>query len=53
MLGDAGQHGPEVRLRIEAVELGRANQGVDRRRSLAAGVGAREQIVLPVMPSLA
>ena len=37
----------QVRLGIDAVELGGADQRVDRRGALAAGVGAGEQLVLP------
>ena len=36
---------PQVGFRIQAVELGRADQAVDRRGALAAAVGAGEEIV--------
>src|SRR3546814_14644923 len=35
-----------IRLRIEAVELRRADQAVEQRRALAAFVGACEEVVL-------
>lgn len=37
------EHGGDVCLRIEAVELGSFGQGVDQRRPLAAAVRADEQ----------
>ena len=46
MVGDALEHVAQVRLGIEAVELGRLHQAVDRRGALAARVGAGEQVVL-------
>jgi len=46
MLGNPGQHGTEIRLRIVAVELGRADQGVDCRRAFATPIGTREQVIL-------
>ena len=46
MVGDARKHRAQVGLGIEAVELGRADQAVDRRGPFPAHIGAREQIVL-------
>ena len=39
----------EIERRIEPVELGGSDQGVERSGSLAAGIGSEEQIILPVM----
>jgi len=47
MVGDLRQHGAEVELRIETVELGRADEAVERGGAIATGVGAGEQIVFP------
>ena len=49
VVGDPSQGVRQIRLRIDAVELGRADQAVDRRRALASGVRAGEQVVLPFM----
>jgi len=49
MIGDTRQNLAQIRLRIESVEFCRANQAVDGSSTLAARVGTREQIVLPVM----
>ena len=46
MLGDALDHVPQVGLRIEAVELGRADQGIHRGRALPAGIRAAEQVII-------
>ena len=43
MVGDAGEHVGKPGLRIDVVELGRGDQGVHRRGTLAAAIGAREQ----------
>lgn len=40
VIGDASEHLAQVRLRIESVEFGVADQGVDRCGTLTAGVGA-------------
>ena len=45
-VGNAGKDVCEPNFRIDAVELGRADQSVDRRGPLAAGVRAGEEIVL-------
>jgi hypothetical protein len=45
MVGDAGEHDAEIEFRIEAVELGRADDRIESYRSLAARVGTGEQIV--------
>src|SRR5271155_2033793 len=47
MIGDAGQHISEIRFGIETVELGGADQAVDRGGTLTAGIGAGEQVVFP------
>lgn len=46
MFGDASEDLAEVGFRIQAIELGGADQAVKRRRPLATGIGAREEIVL-------
>jgi len=43
MVGDASEHVGEPGLRIDAIELGGGDQGVDRRCPLATAVGADEQ----------
>ena len=43
---DALQHVAQVVLRVDAVELGRAEQRVDRRGALAAAIGALGALVL-------
>jgi hypothetical protein len=43
MIGDAGEHVGEPRLRVDVVELGRGDQGVHRGGALATGIGAGEQ----------
>ena len=43
MVSDAGEHVGEPGLRVDAVELGGGDQGVDRRRPLATAVAAGEQ----------
>ena len=50
MIGDAGEQLGDVVLRIERVELGALNQGVDRRGAAAAGIGASEQITTLYTP---
>jgi len=45
MLGDVGQHMAQPGFGGDAVELGRADQRVDRGGALAAAVGAGEQVV--------
>ena len=45
--GNPGQHVGEPGLRVDAVELGGLDQGVDRRRPLAAAVRAGEGPVAP------
>ncbi len=47
MIGDAGEYVGDVVLRVEGVELGALNQGIDRRGAAAAGIGTSEQIILP------
>jgi hypothetical protein len=43
MLGDAGEHVGEPSLRVDVVELGGADQGIDDGGALATAVGAAEQ----------
>ena len=43
MLGDAAQDVGEPCLRVDPIELGGADQGVDRRRALATTIGTGEQ----------
>jgi hypothetical protein len=38
MIGDAAENADEPGLRVDIVELGRGDQGVDRRGALAAAV---------------
>ena len=45
-IGDAGEHGSEIVLRVDSVELGRTDERVDGSGALAAGVGSGEKIVL-------
>ena len=47
MIGDAGQDVGEIGLRIDAVQLGRLDDGVENSGPLAAGIGAGEEIILP------
>ena len=47
MVGDALEHMAQVGLRIDADELGRADQGVNHRRAVPAVVGAEMQVVPP------
>jgi hypothetical protein len=46
MIGDARDHVAQKRFGIVAVELGAAQQAVDRRSSLTADITAGEQVVL-------
>ena len=36
----------QIRLRIDAVELGRSNQAVHRRSTLATGISTGKQVIL-------
>lgn len=47
MVGDAGQQLAQVCFRVQAIELGRTDETVDRRSALAAGIGPCEQVILP------
>jgi len=49
VIGDAREHVAEVGFRIDAVQLGRADQAVDRGGAVAAGIGSSKQVVLAVM----
>jgi len=46
VIGDAGEPVGEVVLRVEAVELGALDQGVDCCGAAAAGIGAGKQVIL-------
>ena len=46
VIGDAGENVAEVFFRIELVESGGFDEGVDSGGTLAAGIGAGEEIVL-------
>jgi hypothetical protein len=43
MIGDAAQHIGEPGLRIDAVEFGGGNQGIDRGCALATAIGTGEE----------
>ena len=45
VIGDASQHIGEPGLRIDAVEFGRGNQGIDRGGALAATI--RRDLMMP------
>ena len=47
MLGDALEHIGQPGLRVDVVELGRPDQGVDGGSALAAAIRATEQPCLP------
>ena len=51
MLGDAADDLAQISFGVDAVELGRADQAVDRRRPLTARVRAGEQVVLSARAS--
>ena len=44
MIGDAGQNIRKIGFRIEAVQLGRLDDGIEYSSPLAAGIGAGEEI---------
>jgi hypothetical protein len=46
MVGNAIEHVAQVGLRVDAAQLGGADQGVDDRRAATAGIGAEVQEVL-------
>lgn len=46
MIGDLCQDSAEVKRGIESAELGRANESVERSCALAAGIGAKKQVIL-------
>jgi hypothetical protein len=46
VIGDAGKNVAQPHLWIKTVELRRLDQGVDGSGTLAAGIGAREQVIL-------
>ena len=45
VLGDSGEYGSEIVLRVDAGELGRTDERVDGSGALAAGVG--RQFIMP------
>jgi hypothetical protein len=45
MIGDAGEQVGEILLRVETVELGALDQGVDRSGAAAAGI--RRDLMMP------
>src|SRR5690349_12524632 len=47
ILGDAREHMAKVSLRVNIVELGRADQTVDCSGSFSTGISASEQVILP------
>jgi hypothetical protein len=47
MIGDACQNCAEIEFRIQPVELGRSDEAVDGRGTLAAAVRSRKEKVLP------
>ena len=47
MIGNACQYAAQIGLRIEPVQLSRANQAVDGGSTFSASIRARKEIVLP------
>jgi hypothetical protein len=47
MIGDAFENVAKVEFRVEAVELGCTEQGINRSSTFSAGIRTGEQIVLP------
>jgi len=45
-VGDLGERGAEIDFRVHAVELGGLHDSVYRRRSVAAGIGTGEEVIL-------
>jgi hypothetical protein len=46
MIGDAGQHVPQVAFRIDSVHFSRTDQAVQRRGAFSATIGPREKKIL-------
>jgi hypothetical protein len=46
VVSDAGEHVGEVVLRVETVELGALDQGIDCGGAATTGIGASEQVIL-------
>jgi hypothetical protein len=46
MIGDAGEHVGDIVLRVETVELGGLDQGIDCRGAATTGIGAGKQVIL-------
>ena len=46
MIGDLSQHRAEVERGIESAEFGGADESVERGCAFAAGIGAKEQVIL-------
>jgi hypothetical protein len=53
MLGDTCKDKAQVRLRIDVIEFGGADQGVNRGSAFTTGIGTREEVVAPLMQSSA
>jgi hypothetical protein len=47
VVGDAGEDIAQVSFRVEAVQLGRADQAVEGGGTLTSRIGAGEEIILP------
>ncbi len=47
MVGDAGEHLPQIGFGIETIELRRTDQAVDGCGALAARIRSRKQVILP------
>ena len=45
MIGDAGEHVGDIVSRVESVELGALDQGIDRRGAATAGI--RRDLMMP------
>src|SRR5215469_8402618 len=46
MIGDAGQHVPQVAFRIDSVQFSRSDQAVQRRGAFSTTIGPREKKIL-------
>ena len=44
MIGDAFEHLAQIEFRIDAVQLGRAEQSIDRSRAFSAGIRTGEEV---------
>ena len=52
MICDLSQHGAEIEFRIDAVELGRADERVESGGALTSRIGAGEEVILAVMAKI-